>query len=125
MVPADEFVVRMSGIGGTGGTGVFTVSQIAGTAAMLDGRIVRGLDQTGLSQKAGPVLSDIRIARFEVPASNRANAAGVVDQLGAASLAEAVAIAELPDLVRGYEHIKLARAATYRQQLVVRTDSFG
>ena len=36
IVPVDEFTVRLSGIGGTG---VVTVSQILGTAAMLDGKI--------------------------------------------------------------------------------------
>ena len=58
VVDPDRFTVRLSGIGGTG---VITVSQIIGTAAMFDGFEVRGLDQTGLSQKAGPVTSDIRV----------------------------------------------------------------
>jgi len=74
LVPMESFTVRMTGIGGTG---VVTVSQILGTAAMIDGFEVRGLDQTGLSQKAGPVVSDVRIRRDDVPATNHASAAGV------------------------------------------------
>ena len=74
LVDTDDFTVRMVGIGGTG---VVTVSQILGTAAMLAGRNVRGLDQTGLSQKAGPVMSDIRITTGDTVASNHANVSGV------------------------------------------------
>src|SRR3989475_12827700 len=58
-VPGDGFALHMMGIGGTG---VVTVNQILGTAALLDGKHVRGLDQTGLSQKGGPAGSDLKIS---------------------------------------------------------------
>jgi len=72
-----DCTIRLSGIGGTG---VVTVSQIIGTAAMLGGFHVRGLDQTGLSQKAGPVVSDLRLSHDAPQPSNKATA-GSVDVL--------------------------------------------
>lgn len=75
VVTPDDTSVRMPGIGGTG---VVTASHILGTAAMLSGKSVLGLDQTGLSQKAGPVVSDMRIFGKDKLVSNKA-AEGTVD----------------------------------------------
>lgn len=47
---------------GVGGTGVVTVSQVLSTAAMLDGRVATSLDQTGLAQKGGQVVSNLHLA---------------------------------------------------------------
>ena len=87
LVPTDNFALRITGIGGTG---VVTVAQVLGTAAMLAGYSVRGLDQTGLSQKAGPVVSDLRLSRDALSFTNRlgdrqADTLLAFDQLVAAS----------------------------------------
>jgi indolepyruvate ferredoxin oxidoreductase len=79
--------MRMPGVGGTG---VVTVSQIIQMAAMLDGKHAYGLDQTGLAQKGGPVVSDVRIARDPIEGSNKASAGAAdlllgFDVLGAAN----------------------------------------
>ncbi|MET0237330.1 MAG: indolepyruvate ferredoxin oxidoreductase family protein [Kibdelosporangium sp.] len=55
---AGDFAVRITGIGGTG---VVTVAQILGTAAAIAGKHVRTLDQIGLAQKGGAVVSDIKV----------------------------------------------------------------
>lgn len=52
--------VRISGVGGTG---VMTASAVIATAAHLDGLAVRGTDMTGLAQKGGSVVSDLRISK--------------------------------------------------------------
>ncbi len=57
-VDADMFLA------GIGGTGIVTVNQLLATAALrsdLDTTGLSGLDQVGLSQKAGPVTSHLRV----------------------------------------------------------------
>ncbi len=48
---------------GIGGTGVVTVNQIVATAAFLENKKVVALDQTGLSQKGGSVVSHLKIIK--------------------------------------------------------------
>jgi indolepyruvate ferredoxin oxidoreductase len=55
-VPACGYRVYMPGIGGTG---VVTANQVLAYAAMMEGRSVHTLDQTGLAQKGGAVLSSL------------------------------------------------------------------
>ena len=55
----DGFTMRITGVGGTG---VVTIAQILGTAFAADGRQVRSLDQTGLAQKGGAVVSDLCVS---------------------------------------------------------------
>ncbi|MDX6728465.1 MAG: indolepyruvate ferredoxin oxidoreductase [Baekduia sp.] len=86
-VRRDDFLMRMPGVGGTG---VVTVSQILQMAAMLDGKHSYGLDQTGLAQKGGPVVSDVRIAREPIEGSSKASSGAAdlllgFDVLGAAN----------------------------------------
>ncbi|HEY0932300.1 MAG TPA: indolepyruvate ferredoxin oxidoreductase family protein [Trebonia sp.] len=59
LVTADPFAMRITGVGGTG---VVTAAQVLGTAFAAEGRQVRALDQTGLAQKGGAVVSDLIVA---------------------------------------------------------------
>ncbi len=65
-------------ITGVGGTGVVTLSQVLSVAGRIAGHGVRSLDQTGLAQKGGAVISDIKISVGEIEQSNKA-AAGECD----------------------------------------------
>jgi indolepyruvate ferredoxin oxidoreductase len=65
-------------ITGVGGTGVVTASQILVAAAHYAGYEARSLDQTGLAQKGGAVVSDVKISARRLTAGSKA-AAGECD----------------------------------------------
>ncbi|CAB4689397.1 MAG: indolepyruvate ferredoxin oxidoreductase family protein [Actinobacteria bacterium] len=58
-------------LAGIGGTGIVTVNQVLATAALRAGYEVESLDQTGLSQKAGPVTGHLRFAAGDLEPANR------------------------------------------------------
>jgi indolepyruvate ferredoxin oxidoreductase len=65
-----------------------------------------------------------KVERAMIPEFERAIDT-IASRLTADNLDEAVAIAGLPDQVRGYEDIKLPRAKQYRQELASRLSKFG
>lgn len=68
-------------IAGIGGTGVVTVAALLGTAAHIEGRHVKVLDQTGLAQKFGSVMSHVRIGSKEEEPHTARIPAGSADLL--------------------------------------------
>ena len=56
----DQYGIYFTGIGGTG---VVTANRIIAAAAEAAGFVIGGMDQTGLSQKAGSVVSHLHLAR--------------------------------------------------------------
>jgi indolepyruvate ferredoxin oxidoreductase len=62
------FGVHIMGIGGTGSV---TVAATIANAARLEGKHAIGLDQTGLAQKGGAVISDIKITHQPFSGANK------------------------------------------------------
>lgn len=93
-----DVLLRMPGIGGTG---VVTVSQILQMAAHLDGQYAAGLEQTGLAQKGGPVVSDVRFGAAPVDGALRASR-GTVDVLVGFDLLGAASDANLASVRAGH-----------------------
>ena len=86
-------------IAGVGGTGVVTASGLLGLAAHLEGKAVLQLDQTGLAQKYGAVLSHVRIAAEPERLHGMRIPAGQVDLLLGADLIVAAGKEPLVDAV--------------------------
>jgi len=96
-------------IAGVGGTGVVTASGLLGLAAHLEGKLVLQLDQTGLAQKFGAVLSHVRIAPDREHAHGMRIPAGQVDLLLGA------------DLIVAAENEPLSMLSSERAAVVVNT----
>jgi indolepyruvate ferredoxin oxidoreductase len=88
-------------VAGVGGTGIVTTSGLIGLAAHLEGKAVMELDQTGLAQKFGAVLSHIRVAAKVEDLHTARIPAGHVDLLIGGDLLVAAGKESLISLAEG------------------------
>ena len=93
---------------GIGGTGVVTANQVMGTAAALDGFHVRSLDQTGLSQKGGPVVSNLKISAEPVDLAAKIGASAT----DAFLVFDALTATESKNLIRAHPQRSIAIVST-------------
>jgi indolepyruvate ferredoxin oxidoreductase len=111
VVRDDVFTMRITGIGGTG---VVTIAQVVATAGFIDGYAPRGLDQVGLSQKAGPVVSDLKLTADNRELSSKVSraecdlylvcdvlVAAETDNLAVADASRTVAVVSTADVASG------------------------
>jgi indolepyruvate ferredoxin oxidoreductase len=69
--------------------------------------------------------TDIRRLERQLPVEYAAVIGAVTGRLNAANMDDAVALASLPDMVRGFESLKARRAVEYRARLADRLAAFG
>ena len=86
---------------GIGGTGVVTIGALVGMAAHLEGKGCSVLDQAGLAQKGGAVVSHLRIARTPEDISAVRIAAGGADLVLGCDLVVAGGTETLPKMRPG------------------------
>ncbi|HEY8871832.1 MAG TPA: indolepyruvate ferredoxin oxidoreductase family protein [Stellaceae bacterium] len=87
---------------GVGGTGVVTIGALLGMAAHLEGRGVTVLDQLGMAQKGGAVMSHVRIAEGPEAIHAVRIAAGAARLLLGCDLVVSASVEALSRLRPGY-----------------------
>ena len=120
LVSADDFAMRVTGVGGTG---VVTVAQVLAAAAARAGLQVKGLDQLGLAQKGGAVVSDIRLSATEIAGSNKIGPGGCDLYLGCDVLV-AAAEANLAVLAPGRTYAVVSTSVIPTSQMITDTATF-
>ena len=95
-------------IPGVGGTGVVTMNALLCYAALMEGKSLLNLDQTGLAQKGGAVLSNVILSEGDAVVSNKVG-------LGTADLYLVL------DALGGVDPVNLDRAHAGRTVAVVNT----
>ena len=80
---------------GIGGTGIVTANRLLAHAALATGFAVQGVDQTGLSQKAGAVVSHLHVGRTDADITTATVADGGADLYLSGDLLQAASATHL------------------------------
>ena len=86
---------------GIGGTGIVTANRIVARAAVIAGYAVQGVDQTGLSQKAGAVVSHLHVAPAGADVTTATVADGDADLYLSGDILQAASAPHLRKVVPG------------------------
>lgn len=122
-VPCAPDAVYNVYIAGIGGLGVLTIGALLGTAAHLDGLSASVLDFTGLAQKNGAVVSQVRIAPANTAIHAVRISAGEIDLLLATDMVAAVSPDALARLAKGRSAIVLNSDETPTADMVSDRDA--
>jgi len=93
-----RFSIYVTGIGGTG---IVTANRLLARAAVIAGHAVQGVDQTGLSQKAGAVVSHLHIAPAGSDVTTATVAAADADLYLSGDILQAASPVHLAKVSRG------------------------
>ncbi|HEY8527677.1 MAG TPA: indolepyruvate ferredoxin oxidoreductase family protein [Acidimicrobiales bacterium] len=86
---------------GIGGTGIVTANRLVAHAAVIAGYATQGVDQTGLSQKAGAVVSHLHIAASDADIATATVADGDADLYLSGDVLQAGSAAHLAKVAPG------------------------
>ncbi len=97
---------------GIGGTGVVTANRILANAAEAAGLVVEGMDQTGLSQKAGAVVSHLHLAHDRAALGSAAVGAAGADVYLSGDVLQAAGATHLEKVRDGHTVAVVERSFT-------------
>ncbi|MDG0981021.1 MAG: indolepyruvate ferredoxin oxidoreductase family protein [Halieaceae bacterium] len=110
-------------VAGVGGTGVLTITALIAMAAHLEGKGCATLNQTGLAQKFGAVVSHVRVARRQSDILAVRIPAGEADLLLGCDFIVACGDETLAKVAHERTHAVLNRQATATSDLITNPDA--
>ncbi len=110
-------------VAGVGGTGILTVTAVLSMAAHLEGKGVATMNQTGLAQKFGPVVSHLRIAEHQRQIHAVRIPAGDADLVLGADLMVAASDDALAKLQEGRSHAVVNDSLTVNAEFISNPDA--